>query len=84
MKGQRPSKKCVLTGIKRAAEVFDKPGQPCPQTHYAKFGRKEVLTDAQKLQIINFVTKWRNRFFCSSPYIKKELKLQCSRQTINR
>lgn len=85
MKGLPPSKKCVWTGVKRVAEVVDNPGgKLLPETKYRNCGRKKILTDAQKIQIVDFVEKWRGKTFCSCKYIKKELKLKASRQTITK
>ena len=84
LQGQKPSKKSVWTSVKRVAAVLDDPAKLLPETKYRNCGRNMLLTDAQKVQIVDFVKKWRNKAFCSSKYIKKELKLTCSRQTINK
>ena len=85
MKGKKPSKKCVWSGVKRVAEVLDKPGEKLfPETKYRNCGRRPALTDTQRLQIVGFVEKWRSRRFCTTAYIKRELKLKVSRSTVCR
>ncbi len=50
MKGTKPSRKCVWSGVKRVAEVLDKPGEKLfPETKYMNCGRRPALTDTQRL-----------------------------------
>ena len=85
MQGKRPSVKCVWSGVKRTNEVLaSSVGKVLPETGYKKCGRTDLLTDAQKLQVLNFVEAWRSKRFCTCAYISKELALGVSRQTITR
>ena len=60
-------------------------------TRYANSGRrygadggKYMLTEKQAAQVVEFVKKWRNKRFCTCPYIKRELKLEATPRTIAR
>ena len=85
LKGDRPSTKSVWRSVQRMYEVVWNPGAGLlPQTQYGNCGRKGALTDKAKLAILDFVAKWRGKRFCTCKYIKKELQLSASRQTILR
>ena len=85
MQGKRPSLKSVWSGVKRTAEVLaGKAGKLLPETGYKKCGRTDLLTEAQKLQVLKFVQTWRSKRFCTCAYISKELRLGVSRQTVTR
>ena len=85
LKGQPPSKKSVWSSVQRMDEVMRNPSAGLlPETRYRNCGRKGALGDKEKLAIVDFVTKWRGKRFCTCNYIKKELQLNASRQTIVR
>ena len=86
LQGKRPSEKCVWNGVQRMKAALRVPtvGEQLPTTFYSNCGRNKLLTDKDKLAILEFVEKWRGKRFCTCAYIKKELGLGVSRQTIVR
>ncbi len=85
LQGNNPGKTCVHTAVKRVAETLEKPtGSLLPETKYKNCGRHKTLGEKQKLAVVGYVERWRGKRFCTCRFIKKELKLDASRQTITR
>lgn len=89
IQGKTPeSEHAVKNAVKRVGAAGAK---GIAVTRYANSGRrygadggKYVLTEKQTAQVVDFVTKWRHKRFCTCPYIKRELKLEATPRTIAR
>ena len=54
------------------------------KTKYHNCGRHKLLSLAEARSVVDFVKQWRAKRFCTSRYIRQELKLKCSLRTIRR
>ena len=85
LQGRRPGRSCVFAAVKRVAETLQKPQDGLvPETKYKNCGRRKLLDEMQKLTVVDYVERWRGKRFCTCAFIKRELKLDVSRQTITR
>ena len=81
--GQTPSIHAVRNSV-NMVERMRKRGDDVPKTNYGNCGRKDKLTPAQKREIVKFVSMCRHKRFCTTRYVRKELKLTVSTRTIQR
>ena len=82
MEGKRPkSQHCVKNAVQRV-QASGKKGLAI--TNYKNCGRKRKLTPEEEKKVVDYVQKWRRKFFCTCQHMKKELKLDVGRLTILR
>ena len=82
MEGKRPkSEHCVMNAVQRV-QASGRKG--VAMTSYKNCGRQRKLTPQQEKNVVQYVQKWRRKLFCTCQHMKKELKLDVSRQTMLR
>ena len=85
LQGRRPGRSCVFAAVERVAETLRKPQDGLvPETKYKNCDRRKLLDEMQKLAVVDYVGRWRGKCFCTCAFIKRELRLDVSRQTTTR
>ena len=80
--GKRPGRRALENAVKRQGQLART--EPFPKLNYANCGRKGDLTEEQRQSVVDFVTKWRSKRFCTAAYIIRELKLKVKKKTVHR
>jgi hypothetical protein len=80
--GKRPGQRALENAVKRQGQLART--EPFPKLNYANCGRKGDLTEEQRQSVVDFVTKWRSKRFCTAAYIIRELKLKVKKKTVHR
>ena len=81
--GKLPKRLATWSGIQRV-DKMKRRREHTPADNYKNRGRKAVLSEEAKLDIVKFVKEWRHKAFCTCRYIRQELKVTASTRTINR
>ena len=68
--GKRPGQRALENAVKRQGQLART--EPFPKLNYANCGRKGDLTEEQRQSVVDFVTKWRSKRFCTAAYIIRE------------
>ena len=72
-------------GARKAVHRVERGGRlGIAKTKYHNCGRHKLLSLAEAKSVVDFVRQWRAKRFCTSRYIRKELKLKRSLRTVRR
>ena len=81
--GKRPGQSAAEDAVARVGAQKGR-ADGIAKLNYGNCGRLPLLSESDKKRIVEFVKRWRAKRFCTSPYIRSELKLKCGVRTIQR
>ena len=80
--GDVPGRYALWSSIRKVKGMGD--ADLLPRSNYSNCGRSRALTKQEERAVVEFVKKWRHKRFCTSQYIKREMRLQASTRTLCR
>lgn len=80
--GHPPGRYALWSAIQRVKQMSEV--DLLPGSNYDKCGRTQILAAKEQHAIVKFVKTWRHKRFCTTRYIKEELRIKASTRTICR